>query len=356
MKKQYKITDADFARMKRVHKKKKYNDNSFHFYLSFNMRVLFAIIIAIELGFLSYQCFLKGDTFDRSVILEYDKSSSSNYEYVFGVDGNLNGVNTKFIYNYKLDENVDYKYDNNLKGHFTVYSALDNRILKEEDYVLVETVQNEKKSNVLDINQMYLINYNVYRDIMNATSFEFNEAVYAKLDLDMNINVSYRYDNFTEDTNFSDVVSAELIIKDNISFISEPMEDTNAYIEHKEPTTREQVLAYLGTVFMIIDVVFILSVINFVVKTLPKKSKYTILRDGILADYNKIIVNSKKMPKTNGLNIIDCYSFHELLDAQKLLEKPIVYYEIVNGQKCVFIIIDDNDAYRFVLKKCDVEY
>ena len=60
MKKQYKITDADFARMKRGHKKKKSNDNSFQFYLSFNMRDFFAIIIAIELGFLSYQCFLKG--------------------------------------------------------------------------------------------------------------------------------------------------------------------------------------------------------------------------------------------------------------------------------------------------------
>ena len=47
MKKQYKITDADFARMKKVHSKKKYNDNSFHFYLSFNARIFIASFIML---------------------------------------------------------------------------------------------------------------------------------------------------------------------------------------------------------------------------------------------------------------------------------------------------------------------
>jgi hypothetical protein len=356
MKKQYKITYADFARMKKVHNKKKYNDNSFHFYLSFNARIFIALLIIIELGIISYQCFMKGDTFDRSIILEYDKSSEATYDYMFGLDGTLNGINTDFYYNYELEKVVDYDYSRNLNGKLVVYSALDNSVLNEVDYVLVEKVINEEKSNKLEIVQNYLLDHNIYRQVMEDTRAINNVDVYAVLNLNMNVDISYKYEKFNDVTNVSDVVNAKVIFRDNITFENESMKDNNAYIEHKEPDTREKLLAYFGTIFMIIDVVFLLSVINFIVKTLPKKSKYVILRDGLLADYGKVIVNSKKMPKIDGLNVIDCYSFHELLDAQKLLEKPILYYEIVNGSKCVFIILDDNDAYRFVLKKCDVEY
>ena len=79
-------------------------------------------------------------------------------------------------------------------------------------------------------------------------------------------------------------------------------------------------------------------------------------RDKLLKDYDKVIVNSKKIPNIKGLNIIDCYSFQELFDAQKLLEKPIIYFEIVKDQKALFFIIDGDDMYQFVLKECDVDY
>ena len=80
------------------------------------------------------------------------------------------------------------------------------------------------------------------------------------------------------------------------------------------------------------------------------------LRDGILKDYNKIIVNTKKMPKLNKFNVIDCWSFNELLDAQNTLNKPIIYYEITVGIKAIFFILNDGDVYQFVLKKADTDY
>ena len=62
------------------------------------------------------------------------------------------------------------------------------------------------------------------------------------------------------------------------------------------------------------------------------------------------------MPVLKEYNVIVCTSFSELLDAQRLLDKPIIYYEIVKDQKCVFVILGTNDAYKFTLKKCDIEY
>jgi hypothetical protein len=57
-----------------------------------------------------------------------------------------------------------------------------------------------------------------------------------------------------------------------------------------------------------------------------------------------------------GQNIIDCYSFSELLDAQDTLKKPILYNEIVKNQKCIFLIVDGENVFRYVLKEVDLEF
>ena len=87
-----------------------------------------------------------------------------------------------------------------------------------------------------------------------------------------------------------------------------------------------------------------------------KRTKYCKLRDGILNDYDKVIVNSKKIPVITDETVIDCYSFSELLDAQSTLQKPIIYYEIIRNQKSAFIIVDNGTVYRYILKECDLEY
>ena len=72
--------------------------------------------------------------------------------------------------------------------------------------------------------------------------------------------------------------------------------------------------------------------------------------------YDRIIVNTKKLPRFGDTNIIDCYDFNELLDAQETLELPINYHEIVKNQKCVFYIKNGKDIYKYTLKECDLEY
>ena len=128
------------------------------------------------------------------------------------------------------------------------------------------------------------------------------------------------------------------------------------YSNFDKPKVVNTYLLYLGIVLMIVAVIVGLLVIAFIYSVTPKKSKYCALRDGILKDYGHIIVNSKRIPKIEKYNIIDCYSFSELLDAQKMIDKPIVYFEIVKNQKCMFFVVGENDIYKFVLKECDIDY
>ena len=121
-----------------------------------------------------------------------------------------------------------------------------------------------------------------------------------------------------------------------------------------EPTNEN--LLYLGLVLFILAIVTFIYFIAFLVKTNPKKGKYNSLRDGLLKEFDQRIVEVKRIPSLAGLNVIDCYSFSELLDAQDTLKKPILYSEIVKNQKCEFVIVDDKNAFRYVLKAVDLEF
>ena len=44
-------------------------------------------------------------------------------------------------------------------------------------------------------------------------------------------------------------------------------------------------------------------------------------------------------------------SFDELIDAQKMEQKPIVFYEVEPGNKSYFVLNGDKSTYRFTLTK-----
>ena len=91
-------------------------------------------------------------------------------------------------------------------------------------------------------------------------------------------------------------------------------------------------------------------------KTSAKKSLYDVTLSKILREYDRVIVNSKKIIDLNNeKEIIDVNSFTELLDVRDNLEKPIIFSEVHKGQKSVFIVKTSNETYRYVLKLADLE-
>ena len=74
----------------------------------------------------------------------------------------------------------------------------------------------------------------------------------------------------------------------------------------------------------------------------------------ILREYDRVIVNSKKIVNMDG-EVIDVKSFNELLDVRDNIEKPIIFSEIHKGLKSVFIVKTSNETYRYILKLADLE-
>ena len=92
----------------------------------------------------------------------------------------------------------------------------------------------------------------------------------------------------------------------------------------------------------------------FINKTSPKKTLYDLTLAKILREYDRVIVDSKKIVYMDG-EVLDVKSFIELLDVRDIIEIPIIFSEVHKGLKSIFIVKTANENYRYVLKMADLE-
>ena len=114
--------------------------------------------------------------------------------------------------------------------------------------------------------------------------------------------------------------------------------------------------------YLILGIVcFVAAVFEFIYgeklyKIYVKGNIYNITVNRILNEYDKLIVNGNvSIDEANFTNKIYPETFIELVDASKRLNSPILFYEVVPNEKCFFIIIKDNDLYKFRISKSYLE-
>lgn len=373
MKKKYKITDEDFAKMKKVNSKRnKYVDNSFYLYLSFNVRMTLLILLIIGLGVFAIYSFDNSFSVERTDILEYSESADADTNIIFNesvINGNITNENgfyyssiidniiTNFDYKYEVSENVDLKYDYEVNAIVTIKDNNGEVISDGINENIISLKTGEVKGKEFSVSPSVVVDFDRYNNYVKDYMMNQNNLVVANLDIVLCVNTKYYHNEYNMDINNSKMYTVNIPLGiDVIKINEEKYSNSDAYVNHVETEVKNAKLLYSGVIAVIFDTLLILGTINYFYKAMPKKSKYCILRDGILKDYDKIIVNTRKMPNKRRANIIDCYSFQELYDAQKLLEKPILYYELVRNQKALFYIIDGEDVYQYVLKECDLDY
>ncbi|MCR5788004.1 MAG: DUF5305 domain-containing protein, partial [Bacilli bacterium] len=76
----------------------------------------------------------------------------------------------------------------------------------------------------------------------------------------------------------------------------------------------------------------------------------------ILKEYDRIIVNGNvTIDEKKFANKVYIDSFEELVDASQSFNEPILFYDVVPGEKCFFIIIKGDTLYKKRLSKAYLE-
>ncbi len=373
-----KLTDKDFEKMERIPNDRNKYIRRGGFYFSYTLRLIFMFGFVIILGFLVYFCFDNGFSKGKKVSLEYEEKDSINYDIKLFEDNNpfgtgvltptdyylsdiIDDISTDLNYNYKLSDEADVKYTYYVDVTMKLIDETTNKELSNDNFNLIdEVVKEEENVKEVPITQNITLDYDYYNNLAKSVKEinggeDSNVTGFLLLKMYINLKTSYKY--FDEPLNKDVVVEVKIpLLSTQVSVEKVSNYDgKNDYTKRFSTEPSNEILLYVGVILLILDTTLFLLSVNFVIKTLPKKSIYCQIRDDILNKHNHLIVNSKKMPDLTGYNVIECESFSELLDAQRLIEKPIVYYEIIKKQKCVFVIIGVTDAYRYILKEVDID-
>ncbi len=381
MKKNLKVKDEDFARMKKVYSnRRKYIEKDYHFYFSYSIRIALMFLCIVVLAALAYKCFDDSFSEEKNVTLNYKEKASIDYDVTLlennlfdegvlnpadtYISGFIDDISTDFKYDFELDSesNIEYTYYVD-----TIMEIKDNKtgdVLSQKfNNLIPETSKEIKNTKVLNFTQNVNLDYDSYNNLaktlkesdeLKDLNADVNGNIYLKLYIDVRVS----NDNFKKVLKHSDVIEVKIpLLSTQVDVaMTEKIDNKHTYIQHLNAELINEPMLFIGIVLLIVDTIFLLVTFSFVFKTTPKKTKYMKLRDGLLKDHDSIIVNSKNIPSDEGYIVIDCYSFSELMDAQKLLNKPIIYNELVKNQKCIFVIVSDNELYKFVLKEVDIDF
>ena len=370
------VSDADFSKMKKVENNhNKYVDKSFNFYFSFQLRIILMIIIILALGTISYFCFKTSFSNTNKHVLLISKKANVTSDIKVKNNESLtdSGDGNEIYLSDVIDEltaNLEYEYDGNLKGKYSYdIDTKATMLLKDENN---NTVSENKKTisdvktvtvdesevSAFTIKEPIKIDYNSFNTSAIDIKNTYNLNITGNIILTTTIKVYGNINGFKDKIIDTQIINITIpLLSNNVDAKIKDTDLSNKkYTNTDKPKIIHNYILDLGIVLLIVAVIILLILLRFLYNIKPKKSKYCTLRDGILKDYDEIIVNSRKVPKIEKYNIIDCYSFSELLDAQRMVDKPIVYYEIVRDQKCMFVLIGENDIYKYTLKECDIDY
>lgn len=305
-----------------------------------------------EVSNLDYKVCLKDNTFFE------DKCLNKDMLYVASL---IDKLRFDFGYTFSIDEPIDINFDYSIVAKLKILDDSGSKTYYEKDYTLLSkketAMHDEVKKN---INEKISIDYNAYNNIANAFRTNFGLNTTSVLD------IYFKIHKDTVDNNkdfFAAGDTTTLLVSVPLSERSVQIKFDYKNIDHKSSLVNSSKVLLNDVFFLSLAIVLFGFAVVFFIKTLlllrltkVKKSRYEEYIDRILREYDRLIVVTKTAPyirKNDKTIYID--SFEELLDVCNKTKEPILYYNIVKGQKCNFYINHEDKVYLTIIKAVDME-
>ena len=345
-------------------------------YLSYNMRLLLNIVGVLSFAILAIILFIFSISIKARSNVLYKQTSNLDYKvylkendyfnesYLSGdmqyIASLINDIGVDFNYNFSANQNINYKYTYYVNADVLVTDTQDeSKIIYSKSNKITEpnTVVNNN-SNGFSINENVKVNYQEYNDIVKSFKSSYGISANSKLVLSLLIEIEDEKGNKIRTLNSSDTMKITIPLTEqmiNIEMDYKEVNNSNNAKIYKDFSISNKITFIISILSFIISLAFLIRLLIFVKKTTAKKTIYDITLAKILREYDRVIVNSKKIVDLDNNNVIDVNNFSELLDVRDNLEKPIIFSELHKGQKSIFIVKTPNETYRYILKLSDLE-
>lgn len=302
-----------------------------------------------ENGYINYEIELKNNQYYTEDVLGMDRA------YVPEL---VDKINLNFNYNFYSEEYVDIKFDNIIKYDFIVLDDKTNAVLYESTTTEAKTHKLLKDKSIKYVDNV-VIDYNKFKEKFDNLVLYYGNDITGYLNVSNTIDKNSEMDVLDGYLNSDRVYSVRIPVTNKVFSIN--LEDESKIkntIEVYSESKLNKANALLIVTTIILCALFV-GVFLIFVKLISllgsKTSKYDKYVNGLLREYDSVIVETMVYPSDPELNKISVKSFKEILDAHDLVKKPIMYYNVVNHMKCIFYVLDNKNLYVYTVKEVDIE-
>ena len=297
-------------------------------------------------GNIDYKVYLKPNDFYEQPYL------GKNMVYVAGL---IKNVSIDFNYQFLIDNNQDANFTYSINGRLQISDDSGSNVYYSKDYVLAKSTADKiQNKNVYSINKNVSIDYDYYNDLANKFKSSYG------LDASSNFIVTFKVVKSVNDLNINETNEMTVTIPlsqraINIKSDTSSINNSKSISSESSVTLSNKAFIALAAITFIVSVASLLKFLELVFASFEKKSEYDKYLDKIFKTYDRLIVETKTMPRFDDKNIIKIEKFEELLDARDTLKQPIMYFNISTHNKCYFYITKGKDVYLTVIKAVDLE-
>lgn len=302
---------------------------------------------------LNYRVYLKNNSFFTSSYLGMNK------QYITSL---IDHIEVDAKYNLQASKELDYTYSYEVvattKGLYQNSDGKDVEVWSKS-YPIANLATQTGSGSTINISKTVSLDYNNYNEIMTDFRNQFGLSVDARVDLSVKINVKAGLKGESEKGLQTDnKMSLEIPLLQQTISIKPNYVNSGSDTIYKASTTK----ANINMPVLIVSALALL-VLLYIFKRLAKsllvvtrKSEYVLSFNKILKEYADIIAETHNMPNLDNYDVINVKNFNDLVDVEEEVHSPILCFEVKENVECVFTIINNKVAYKFVLRESDFNH
>lgn len=333
--------------------------------------VIFVLVLMASSIYLITKGFIPGES-KKEPLVTYNYNSNIDYKVYLKDNSYFQskylGMDTQYItalidyieftprYTLKSDKKMNYSYNYQIVATAQgTHDGEDGKVVEvwSKSYPILNSVSKTANSDTFTINETVKVDYNKYNSILLDFRKEFGISVNASVDvaLKVNVNATSKDDNNIAFNTDADMVLQIPLLNATTKFTTKysPEGSKTIYKETKTDSTVDFKNIILGSILLLISLYLTFKTVRGLLVA-TQKSEYVITYNKILKNYSDIIAEAENMPDLSKYDVIIINNFEDLVDIEEELHSPILSFEVIEGVENWFIIINENNAYKYVLK------